>query len=323
MLENQWKYPDRPELGLMDIVSNMIRALDVTDSSSLPDIRRGSTIVVGSDYSGQHATTEYESLAFVMGDIERCRNWMVRRTSIRARSLNDGRRLSYKTLRDKKRQSVLFDFLDAANEIPGILLVILTQKSIESLFKVSGRIESTDPEIASLAHWKPHVVEKLLRIIHFLGLFLAGLSREGQDVLWITDEDEIAANVQKHRELTDAFGMISSHYLQHNLRHVRVATTASDTGKRDVEDFVAIADLAAGALCDVMSAYFQEGVLPTPNLTLPAPAKLDKKALNLLYWFSDRGQPLKRLVLCIEPVEGSTKLRMKHLTFEGFSTGSA
>ena len=303
----------------MNIVNTMIRNLDVTDPFALPDIRRGSTIVVGSDYSGQHATSAYESLAFVLADIEHCQDWMDGRRRLRTRRLDDGRRFSYKALGDRRRIQVLSDFLSAANEIPGLLVVVLTRKNIDSLFKTSGRIERTDREIKSLAHWAPHVVEKLLRIIHFLSLFLAGLSRDGQDVLWITDEDEIAANPKKHQELTTTFGKISSHYLRHNLRHARVATTASDTGKRDVEDFVAVADIAAGALCEVLNTYLREGILPTPSLILTAPSQLENKALNLLHWFSDRGHSLKRLVLSIEPLEDSTSLRIKHLTFQGSS----
>jgi hypothetical protein len=163
------------------------------------------------------------------------------------------------------------------------------------------------------------VTEKLLRIIHFVSLFLAGLSREGQDALWITDEDEIAANEQRHRELTTSFGNVSSHYLQHSLRHLRVATTASDTGKRDVEDFVAVADLAAGALCDVLNTYSRAGIKLTPDLILPPPDGLGRKARTVLNWFSDRGHFLKRLVFEIDPVGDTGRLSVKQLFFQGSS----
>ena len=301
----------------MNIISTMIHSLDMRDPSALPDIRRGSTIVVGSDYSGQHATSAYESLAFVLADIEHCQSWMVQRRKLRGVYLTDGRRFSYKALRDKKLADVLLEFLSSANLIPGLLLVVLTRKTIESLFKSSGPIERNDPEIRSLAHWAPHVIEKLLRIVHFLSLFLAGLSREGQDVLWITDEDDIVANLEKHQELTTTFGTISSYYLRHGLRHGRVVTTASDTGKRDVEDFVAVADLAAGALCDILNTYLRGGALLTSGVILPAPANLDDRSLNVLNWFSDSSYSLKRLVLTIEPVENSTSLRIRHLMFHG------
>lgn len=160
-------------------------------------------------------------------------------------------------------------------------------------------------------------MEKLLRIVHFLSLFVAGLSRSGQDVLWITDEDDIVANIDRHQDLTTIFGQICSHYLKHNLRYLRVATTASDTGKRDVEDLVSIADLAADALCEVLNTYLRRGVAPTPELILPAPSQLDDKTLALMNWFSDCTQGLKRLVLSVDPIDDFTSLSVKHLTFRG------
>ncbi len=298
-------------------INNMIHELDISDPNSLPDIQRGSTVLVGSDYSGQHAASDYESQAFILADIEFCQEWGAIRRLLRKIFLRDGRRISYKALRDKKRKEILPHFLNAANKIPGLLVVILTKKNIESLFKPNGRIERTDPEIAKYRHWSPRVLEKLLRIVHFLSLFVSGLSKSGQDILWITDEDDIAANIDRHQDLTKIFGHICSHYLKHNLRHLRVATTASDTGKRDVEDFVSIADLAAGALCEVLNTYLRKGVVPTPELVLPVPNELDDKAITLMNWFSDRTQDLKRLVLTIDPIDGSTSLSVKQLSFYG------
>lgn len=104
MLENQWHYVDMPELGLMNIINTMIHELDISDPNALPDIRRGSTVLIGSDYSGQHAASDYESLAFVLADIENCHEWGLIRRLLREISLRDGRRFSHKALRDKKKK---------------------------------------------------------------------------------------------------------------------------------------------------------------------------------------------------------------------------
>jgi hypothetical protein len=116
------------------------------------------------------------------------------------------------------------------------------------MLKLVGRISASDPELSKFPGWKPAIMERLLRVVHFISLFVSGLSRSSQDVLWITDEDAIAPNERKHGELTRIFGQICSQYLAHDLGHIRVSTTASDTGKRDVENFVALPDFAAGAL---------------------------------------------------------------------------
>lgn len=317
MLENNWRLGHRPDLGAMNSANILIRELDVRDPLAFPDLRTGSTIIIGSDFSGQHLTSKYEAFGFVFADLHRCGVWMKARRSLRADLLSDGRRFSYKSLKDRRRAAALPRFLKATDAIPGLVVVILVEKTIASLFKSSDRIESSDPEIRLLSHWSPRAVERLFRVCHFASFFLAGLSREHQDVLWITDQDDIVANPIMHTEMVEAFGRISSHYLSHNLGHIRIATTASDTGKRDVEDFVSIADFAAGAVCEVLNSYHRADIRPVPGIVLPPPKDTDTKALNLMNWFSDNRSDLKRLVIAFEPVSDSTRLRVRHYKFQG------
>ena len=317
MLENNWHLGDRPELGAMNSANSLIRSLDIGDPDAIPNIRSASTIIIGSDYSGQHSSSQFESFGFVFANLDKSQAWMNARKAIREQRLPDGRRSSYKTLNDRHRSAALPQFLDATNLLSGLVVVVLVHKEICSLFKPTGKIKSSDPEIISLAHWAPHVVEKLLRVCHFSAFFLAGLSAEHQDVLWITDQDDIAANVDKHNEFVSTFGRISSHYLSHTLRNLRIATTASDNGNRDVEDLVAIADFAAGAVCEAMNSYHRMEMVPVPGVILPIPNEIDEKALRLMHWFSDRRSSLKRLVIAFEPIVGATHLRVRQYTFQG------
>ena len=318
MLGHNWRLTDRPDLGAMNSANLLIRSLDLRDSRALPDLRNGSTILVGSDYSGQHSASKYEAYSFVFADVDCCGPWFKERGDLRAMSLLSKRRFSYKALADRKRSFLLPQFLKAADLIHGLVVVILVDKSIDSLFNEHGRITTSDPEIRSFLGWTPHVIEKLLRICHFLAFFLAGLSREHQDILWITDQDDVVANLDKHEKFVDTFSIIVSHYLNHTLRHIRVATTASDTGKRDVEDFVAIADMAAGAVCEALNAYRRADLLPVPELVLPVPNNINKKAVQLMNWFSDSGnKSLKRLVISFEPKPDSKKLLVRHYDFAG------
>ena len=319
MGNDNWSLDNRPELGLMNSVNGLMRRLEASDTASFPDLRRASRILVGSDYSGQHKTSRYEAVAVLLADTEGCERWLTLRGLVRDRMPRDRRRFSYKGLGDRRLAAVLPDFLEAANLIPGLLAVLLVDKSIGSLFKQSGRIQSSDPGVETLAHWPPRVTERLLRVCHFVSFFVAGLSREGQDVLWITDEDEIAANPTRHTELVEVFARISSHYLPHPLRHLRIATTASDTGERDLEDFVSIADFSAGAVCAALNAYRYSGILlPTRIIVQPA-REIPRKASQLLSWFSEGGTALKRLVLVLENEEGTVRLRVRRYTFHGSS----
>jgi hypothetical protein len=317
MLQNNWRLSDCPALGAMNSANRLIRTLDVSAADALPDLRTASTIFVGSDYGGQHATSRYESYAFVFADLERSRAWLHARHELRERLLSDGRRFSYKSLRDRRRAVALPQFLRAIDLVHGLVVVVLVEKSILSLFKTSDRIENVDPEIQLLRNWAPRSIERVLRVCHFAAFFLAGLSSDHQNVLWITDQDDIAANELRHREFVEVFGRIGGHYLQHTLGHVRIATTASDTGQRDIEDFVAIADFAAGSVCEVLNAYLRAGTRPVPGVILPVREDIGNKALSLMHWFSNSATALKKLVLSFESKPGTARLHVRHYDFHG------
>lgn len=317
-----WKPLDDPSFGLMYTFSQSIRNQENNDPNLLPDLRKGSTILVVSDYSGKHDTAFYQSLSFLFADTERCTVWEEERHRFRQRFLTDGRRMAFKNLNDKERKKALPYFLAAADSIPGLSTTVLIDKRIKSLFSESGEIDRSQPELGPYAHWRKTPFEKMLRIVHFISFFVAGLSRQNQDILWITDEDEIAANELRLRELTKIWGIVISNYLQHNLRHLRCGTTKSDDGSRQLEDLASIPDLIAGTLTEVLTAQQNEGLMPTRiSLIVPPTRSLSSKAAEIMSWFANSSQPLKRLVYLIEPVEGSTSLGIGRLQFYD-STGS-
>jgi hypothetical protein len=297
--------------------SNSIRDAEASHPGLLPDIRQGSTIFVASDYGGQTSLAQYESLCFLLADLERCGHWERLREELRRHFLPDGRRMSYKDLNDKRRRRALLPFLNAANTIPGLLVTILIDKSIESLFKATGNLSMDEPSLQQYSHWNSFVFEKLLRIIHFASFFLAGLSRPYQNVLWITDEDDIVPNEQRLREAVNIFANVSSLYLKHKLGHFRWGTTKSDTGTRQLEDLVSVTDLVAGSLLEDLTSYRKEKIFPQSKLVVPPPENLKRKTREVTDWFADNTKSLRRLVYVIEPVEGSTTLNLKHLRFWG------
>lgn len=312
---NNWRLGDRPELGAMNTANSLIRAIDIAAPDNLPNLSGGRTFLIGSDFSGQHSTSQFEAYGFIFACLEECGEWLAAQKSLRTKYLPDGRRISYKSLRDRRRASVMPHFFSAADLIPGLLVVILVDRKVGSLFKPDSNVTSKDPEVQLLANWRATVIEKVLRVCHFAAFFLAGLSREMQDVLWVTDEDEIIPNESKHYEFVEAFARISSHYLTHTVRHVRLATTSSDTGKRDLEDYVAISDLAAGGTCEILNSYRRESMDPVSNLVIPVPNSSNDKATNIMKWFAQDGALLKRLVISFESEPESTRLKVRHYGF--------
>lgn len=318
-LQNNWRLGDRPELGMMNRVNTIFRKEDMLGPFALPNFDQASTILIGSDYSGQHTTSKYESYAFVIADFDRMKEWDVSRQYVRDTFLRDGRRFSFKAINDSKRAAALPAFLRSIDLIPGLLLVVLIEKSLKTLFSHT-EIDHSDVLSRELSLWPPHVKERLFRVLHINSLLIAGLTHPGQNLLWITDQDDVVANETRHRQATSAFARALGHYLQHDLGHIRVATTKSDSGKRDVEDFVAIADFAAGSVCEVLSAYQNSGMPLVEDIVLPAPPDMSEKTSFLSNWFSIEDAPLRRLVISIDPKPVSDKLIIKQWKFHGITT---
>jgi hypothetical protein len=295
----------------------MIERVEAKEPGAIPNVRRGKLFLVASDYGGEHDLAEYQVLSFLFADWQQCGDWERTRQELRRRYLSDGRRMSFKTLRDKKKRAVLQMFLSAANNISGLSVSILIHKSIASLFRESGHIDLSEPEQEGFSHWKETSFEKMLRVVHLVSFFVAGLSSAGQDVLWITDEDEIAANDDRLRELTNLFGNISSHYIPHNMGHFRCGTTKSDNGSRQLEDLASIPDLIAGALSEGVATLNRQGTMPSHSLFVFRPQNIKTKVVEIMNWFSTDLEPLKRLVYMIDPVENSSSLSIKRIRFHG------
>ena len=111
-----------------------------------------------------------------------------------------------------------------------------------------------------------------MRVLHLSAFLLSGLSVPGQDVLWIIDEDDIAANVTMLTDLTELFVGLCSSYSSHPLGHIRCGTTATagDAGLA-LEDLAAIVDLTTGALGEVCNGTIFCQKHRVPNCALSPP----------------------------------------------------
>lgn len=153
--------------------------------------------------------------------------------------------MSYKALNDNIRLRLLAAYLDATDLIDGVLLSFAVDK--RAMHRLT---ESYQPETAfdTLGPWARRSFGKLSRVAHLGAIVIEGLRADHQHLTWITDEDEIAPNPDKHAEATKVIGRLISAYLTGDMGHLRFGTTASDNGDLLIEDLTAVPDLAAGGL---------------------------------------------------------------------------
>jgi hypothetical protein len=274
-----WRPLQRPAFGMLDSISERIRTEEWRNPDLLTAVNRGHTLLVVSDYGGEHEGSRFQSISFLLADLIYLWHWDDERTHLRRHVLRDGRRLSYHRLEsDQQRANALVPFLRASNSIPGLLITFLIDKRIRSLFE---RDEASDTlPVIDKAHWTRRSFERLLRIAHFSALVISGLVGSGQNVLWVSDRDEIVPNDDRHIEACRLFGHVLSHYNTGLMGRLQFATTRSDDGTRRIEDIAALPDFAAGALADVVTSMASTGPLGSQGVLSPMSGTLSRRAMT-------------------------------------------
>jgi hypothetical protein len=130
---------------------------------------------------------------------------------------------------------------------------------------------------------------------------MGGLSKDRQNIYWISDDDEMFANQRRSLDVKKMLERFSSYYVDRNLGELGLGTTAIDTGDRLDEDLNSIPDLMSGAVAEVTSHIARRfgGHIPSQIALEPA-LGLSRKAGAIYSWIMDGDFPLKRAVVVID-----------------------
>lgn len=246
----------------------------------------GDTLYIASDYSGEDSRSPYDVLSFLLVSPADTTAWQILRTGVRKAHLGDGRRMAFKNLKDRVRAAAAPAFLGAARTLPGLCVTIAINKRITDLSH--GPLLLERPDGLTLRHgWTPKAIERMARTAHFVALLIAKYSSPGQNVYWMSDEDQLFANLAMSKDLVDVLGMWSGLYVAHDLGEAGVGTTAMDPGDRFEEDLAAIPDLVAGATREFLMAVSKTtgGILPS-GLAVPEPEGLSDRTHMILDWLT-------------------------------------
>ena len=325
--EPRWRPPEGAS-GVFGEITAHLAALESEDPTALPDLRTPGHLTIASDYSGQHAGARQEVLAFLLCNPERNHAWEHARRRVRRELLGDGRRMAFKDLGDHRRREALNPFLDAADQIPGLLFAVAIPSTVRTLFArrdaprrptatapatppAPGQGQGTPPAAAHSAlptlHFAlPHydarfgvAGEHLLRAAHCVALLIAGFSRPQQEALWLTDEDEIAPHVAGTRRLQRICAHVLGHYTPNPPRDLRCLYTRHDDRSRAIEDLTAMPDLAAGPGGPAPAPHPARQAGGGGGAPLPFPAGLTGKTRRIIRWLSRPQQPLRRLAFAV------------------------
>ena len=295
-----WNSIEMPLFPWVRTVERIIRA------QRPPDLR-GPIINIFSDYSGDNKQSPYEVISILYFDLAASMEWEYRRREIRRRYLKDGRRMSFKSLGDRQRQRALIPFLQAANDIHGMCVSVAIKKSIKVLCSDEALFTALIDRLQFETKWKYRAFERMLRVSHLISVLIAGLSNPGQHIYWMSDEDALHANMHRSKDLGYMLSLYTSFYVKHQLGELGLGTTALDEGDRYEEDAAAIADLAAGAVAEILQRVSAAaGGKVRPRIAIPFDDEFSPKTEVLCSWLSDESQKLRRATIVFEQEEKGT-----------------
>lgn len=296
--DHGWSNVERPLYGWVRTVERILVA------ERIPPLA-GPLISIFSDYSGEQKGSSYQTIGVLYADLYGSPLWEMRRRDVRRRFLADGRRMSFKALGDKKRRSALVPFLQAADEIRGLCLVLAIRRSIANLHVGSRTAGPIQDLLGFRKTWSTRELERMARVTHTIGLLIGGLSKPGQHIYWISDQDPLLANENLTLDLREMLGRFTSYYARRELGELGLGTAEIDPGDRFEEDGTAIPDLVAGAFAEILTQVaahaggrFRSGV------ALPFSGGFTAKTEVIHSWFRHRGGSLAKVCIVFEDLGG-------------------
>ncbi len=237
----------------------------------------GSHLMFGSDYSGSHTGSQFRIYGFVIGDADASPEWPARCRESRSAFLANGRRMAFKSLNDSQRRGALIPFLEASEALDGHVLH------------------------GFQARWDPRAFEEMVRVSHFFSLFLAAWSSPNMNISWMTDEDDIVANAERLDDAHQFAARLSTLHVPHQLGEFMMNTPAVMPDELMFEDFLAIPDLAAGMIGEVLKTkaanQFKAGLSASNN------QPLTEKSDIVADWFWHNSGTLKKTCILIDQAE--------------------
>lgn len=314
-LDEMWRRLNKPELGIMNILSQRLGDMEDRRPGNFPEFDPKAPLLVFSDYAGSHSAAKSETYSFLLVQPDVLPQWEAYRTFIRREYRFTKGRMEYKKLSNTECERACLPWLIAADDLKGLLVTFAVQRSLGSLFD-QNKLPALKAERPDLERSSRKTIERMFRVCHCLALILSGLSSAAQEVIWITDEDDIAANEALQASLAQSMRNVSEKYLGEPLANLHCATTGVDNGSMQIEDLASIPDLMAGAISEVQTQHEKTANLPTGHELVPLPETLPEKTRRILEWSSRPEESLKRITLGVYSVAAPKLIHLNRLIFQ-------
>lgn len=278
-----------------------MRQIDERDENCLWPVDVGTQLIV-SDYSGQHRQATHEVYSFLITTLATLQAWLPLRDQFRAQWLPDSRSLSFKQLREPVRRWALPHFLELAGCLPANLITIMVDNRVGSFVQGGPLALAETLDDCFTPDMSKGSVEKICRLALFVALLQAGLRKEDQPSLWISDHDETLDSFDRR----ERFSRLATYFTfgltgWTNAAEQNFTTTEAKNLPLWAEDVTAIPDIAAGAcaqLSSVLPLFMGDETWTVPITCRPS---LDWRARIFGDWLSAPHGELRHVLLRLAP----------------------
>ena len=217
--------------------------------------------------------------------------------------------MSFKRLGDPMRQAALVPFLEAADTLEGQLVVFAVHKSVRLYPTKNEHLNEWKSHLGLRANWSAKAFEDAFLKAHLFSLLLAQWAWPKNDITWISDQDESVANARRLEDVHQLAARLTSLYVQHSMGVFAMNTTDVDGLGRELEDLVAVSDLAAGMVSEV-SSQLSKGTtwsdLHQPKELYDGDVQYKSELLTDWFWYRDA--KLGRTCIILDKVKNKMRV---------------
>lgn len=283
--------------NMPDVIDHLNERLGVSKEKHpdfFLDMSTSKEIYCFSDYTGDDFRQPYHIINYYIVDWQSTKESYNYRYAFRKKKFGFEREFQFKKLnKDKERLRLLSDFLNTFESVYGVAFTILVDRDFKYLF--TGCSPHKLLFDSGMGDYKPHIAEKILRVLHFQALLIHGLNPNPQSVLWMTDRDAICKNFLKLGELYQSIFDIYTESECKSLYYKQPLGTL----KEPYLDFMAIPDLIGGAAMELLRG--QSGAFDETKFQK---TRVSEKSRKIIQWYAKNSLNFKKVYIRIYPTNG-------------------
>jgi hypothetical protein len=302
-----WKQPTldvlRPELNgqysaLAETLQSHLKRSYARGKLVLPDLRAlgNSSVAVFTDYGGE-SRAKYRTYSTLVCAMSVTDPFGEKMSKVRqAHGLGD-KEIAFKDFRMGQLRRALPEYLAALDLLPGFLFTLAVDRRLGSLFGPDNtntrEVIAAELAKAGIEGLKPHVNEKLLRVLHLAGFLTGLLAHDGQKIFWMSDHDSIAPTKEMHNKLLAVFQSVLGIYARPDCKFPLLGGALPFTERAfKFLDPLSAADIVAGSIDQYLT---QRDTVALKDI------QVKEGCDQVLQWLAHDGLGLKKMCVIMRP----------------------